>query len=582
MRGCLTEHARLTLEAKLAYTRRVRSVRALLALVAAAAAALPARADSPVIHVRARLRIDLDGVERVPGGLWVRGNLRDDATDEPVAGRAVAISIQGDHGFYHYAEPSGPDGSFRWRVPLPLGSYRLHLGAGGDGDYLAAAAIDRSIDLGRLTPTVTVQLPARLAAHAATLHVVVEARESDGFGSYGYGGTAWLTIAGRRRSQLFLRDGRAESDELGPFGHAGQRIEVAAAILDDRERNGARTTRSLLLTTPTSVSLAVGAARVAPDQRLSVSGSLHDDDGPIAGASVVVGLENGADVASFRTNRDGSWAGWLRGRDLATGAAFLEARFRPHEDWRDASVSATVPIEVLPAPPIAVWPYVVSPALTLLIAGLAFAARDRRWRRSLRGGRPARPLAAAPPTTPGLTESRRRILSSLRRPDHGLSGVVVDASDDRPIPGATLVVRTADGESRVATVDERGRFAFEELAPGALVVKVAAPSYVGERFARTLPHRGELRKVRVRLVPVRARIFDAWRRAAAPLYPTPRAGETMTPRELLASISIAGAWCRTRRSRRSPRSPRSSRPRCGAHARHPSRSCRRPSGWRSC
>jgi hypothetical protein len=138
--------------------------------------------------------------------------------------------------------------------------------------------------------------------------------------------------------------------------------------------------------------------------------------------------------------------------------------------------------------------------------------------------------------TPGLTESRRGILSSLRRPDHGFSGVVVDAADDRPIPTATLVARASDGAPRAAAVDEHGRFAFEELPDGPLVVEVAAPGYVGEAFSRALPHRGELRGARVRLVPVRARIFDAWRRAAAPLYPMGRGADTMTPRELLAHV----------------------------------------------
>jgi hypothetical protein len=509
---------------------------AALAAVAVAAVALPARADNPIIHVRARLRIDLDAIERVADGLVVRGSLRDDATDEPIVGRVIAMSVEGPNG-YHYAEPTGTDGGFRWRVQLPLGSYRLHLGAGGDADYLAPTAIDRSIDVGRRTTTVTVQVPGRIAAHAPSLHVVVEAHESDGIGPpRAYDGFAWLTIGGRGRSTLSLENGRAESDELGPFGHAGTRVEVRAAIEESGDRNGASGSKSVLLTTPTSVTLAAGADRVAPDQLLLVTGTLHDDDGPIAGAFVVIGFENGADLASFATDRDGRYAGWLRGRDLPTGHAFVEARFRPQQEWRDAAVSPTVPIEVLPAPPIAVWPYVLSPALTLLAAAVVFAARDRRWRRWLRVGRRARRIAAAPSTAPGLTESRRGILSSLRRADHGLTGVIVDAADDRPIPTATLVARTADGESRAATVDERGRFAFEDLAPGPLVVEAAAPGYVGERFSRTLPHRGELRNARVRLVPVRARIFDAWRRAATPLYPTPRAAETMTPRELLRHL----------------------------------------------
>ncbi len=508
----------------------------LAALVAAVAAS--AHAANPVIHVRARLRLDLDAVERVPGGLYVRGSLRDDLTDEPVPGRTVAISVEGDHGFWHYAEPTGPDGAFRWRVPLPLGSYRMRLGAGGDTDYVAPVAVVRAIDVGRRTPTVTLQAPARIAAHAPSLHVVVEAHESDGLGpARAYEGLVRVSIDGNKRETIVqLQNGRGETELFGPLGRAGQRITVDAVVDDDEVRNAAHATRPVLLTSPTAVSLAVGADRVAPDKLLWVTGQLHDDDGPIAGAAVALALENGSDVASFTTGADGRYAGWVRGRDLPTGTAFLEARYRPVEGWRDASVSDTVPVEVLPPPPMTLWPYLASPALTLVAALVAYGVRDRRWLRALQLRRRVRRLAAAPPPAPGLTESRRGILASLRRPDHGLSGVVVDAADDRPIPTATLVARTADGQSHAAAVDERGRFAFAELAAGPVVVALAAAGYVPERFARTLPHRGELRNTRVRLVPVRARIFDAWRRAAAPLYPSPKAAETMTPRELYAHV----------------------------------------------
>lgn len=515
----------------------MRLARALAAVAVIATAAATARADNPVIHVRARLRIDLDSVERAPGGLTVSGSLRDDATDEPVAGRTVAISVEGDHGFWHYAEPTGPDGGFRWHVPVPLGAYRLHLGAGGDGDYLAPAAIDRTVDVSRRTPTVTVQAPARIAAHAPSLHVVVEAHETDGLGPpRAFDGHAWISIGGRGRTDLLVQDGHGEVDELGPFGRAGQRVDVTATVAATDERNGATGTRSVLLTSPTSITLDVDEKRVAADDELGVGGILRDDDGPVAHVAVVVGLENGADLGRFTTDERGRFSGAIRTRELATGSVFLEARYAPLEDWRDASVSPTVPVEVLPAPPVALWPYVVSPTLTLLAALVVFAARDRRWRRYFAVARRARRIAAAPATSPGLTEGRRGILSSLRRPDHGISGFVVDAADDRAIPAATLVARTADGQSHAATVDERGRFAFEDLPPGPLVVEAAAPGYVAERFSRTLPHRGELRNARVRLVPVRARIFDAWRRAVAPLYPTPRAAETMTPRELLEHL----------------------------------------------
>jgi hypothetical protein len=147
--------------------------------------------------------------------------------------------------------------------------------------------------------------------------------------------------------------------------------------------------------------------------------------------------------------------------------------------------------------------------------------------------------AAAPPPAVGLTEARPSILSTLRgRADHGLTGVVVDAVDDRPLAIAGVVARSANGEARAATVDENGFFALEGLPPGPILVDIAAAGYVSERFRRVLPHRGELRGARIRLVPVRVRIFDAWRRAAGPLQPEKkRPNDTfMTPRELLRYV----------------------------------------------
>ncbi|MCU1279813.1 MAG: hypothetical protein JWM53_3359, partial [bacterium] len=94
----------------------MRLLAALVAVAVAGVATLPAHADNPVIHVRARLRIDLDAVERIADGLLVRGSLRDDATDEPIAGRVVALSLEGANGYFQNAAPTGPDGAFRWRA----------------------------------------------------------------------------------------------------------------------------------------------------------------------------------------------------------------------------------------------------------------------------------------------------------------------------------------------------------------------------------------------------------------------------------------------------------------------------------
>src|SRR6516164_168719 len=84
-----------------------------------------AHAEEPVLHVKARTRIDLQSITRYPGGILVRGTLFDSALDEPIPGRTVAIAVDGPNGFYRYAEPTADDGSFRWRVPLAFGTYSL-------------------------------------------------------------------------------------------------------------------------------------------------------------------------------------------------------------------------------------------------------------------------------------------------------------------------------------------------------------------------------------------------------------------------------------------------------------------------
>jgi hypothetical protein len=164
------------------------------------------------------------------------------------------------------------------------------------------------------------------------------------------------------------------------------------------------------------------------------------------------------------------------------------------------------------------------------------ALRNRRWRGWLARRRAVRRVAAPAPAA-GLTETRPRFLSQLiGRADHGLTGVVVDATDDRPLAHATVTASSAAGEGYTFDVDEHGRFALEGLPSGPILVTISAPGYVGEKFTRTLPHRGELRGARVRLIPVRVRIFAAWKRAAGPLLPSPKVADTMTPRELLAHV----------------------------------------------
>src|SRR5439155_6330946 len=176
--------------------------------------------------------------------------------------------------------------------------------------------IDHSIDVGRSTPVITLTVPARIAAHAPSLKVVIEAHEADGMGPpRAYEGPVDLRIGGRNRSSLDVSAGRVESEELGPFGRAGQRITVEASIDANELRNAATVSKTVLLTAKSTLTLSADGDRVSPAALLFVAGALGDDDGGVAGADVVIGLEGGADLAAVVTDAAGHFATWIKGPD---------------------------------------------------------------------------------------------------------------------------------------------------------------------------------------------------------------------------------------------------------------------------
>ena len=328
----------------LSYTGTVRRAAILLmAVLVTVAGARPARADDPVIHVRSRMRLDIDAIERVSDGVVVRGFLRDEAGDEPIGGRTVAISLEGPAGFFHYAEPTRSDGSFSFRAPVPLGQYRLRLGAGGDPDYVAPPAIERPLDVAKRTPTLTLTVPARLPASAHALHVIIEGREpADCPGdatcpAMPLGGEVDISVGGRKRSSASFHDGRVEVDELGPLGDPGRRVEVLAEVEENNIRNAASARRTVLLTSSTSLTLEAAASEVAVDGEAGFGGTLRDERGPVAGARIGIAVENGPDLATAITDGEGRYRVTLRARKLPRGDAFVEARFHPSDEWREPS-----------------------------------------------------------------------------------------------------------------------------------------------------------------------------------------------------------------------------------------------------
>jgi hypothetical protein len=143
----------------------------------------------------------------------------------------------------------------------------------------------------------------------------------------------------------------------------------------------------------------------------------------------------------------------------------------------------------------------------------------------------------AEPPRGGLRESRTGIVSSLRRPHvFEFSGVVRDAVSNRRLKDARVMLVHEQEHQHRAETDARGRFQFQELFAGTWQVEVGASGYVTERFAITVPHRGEYLGARVELVSVRERIFTMYREVAEPLLPDRSKWGIWTPRQIVDHV----------------------------------------------
>jgi hypothetical protein len=112
---------------------------------------------------------------------------------------------------------------------------------------------------------------------------------------------------------------------------------------------------------------------------------------------------------------------------------------------------------------------------------------------------------------------------------------VRDTVRGRPVPDAVVRLLLGDQERELRTAHD-GSFTLERLATGDWRAEVAAVGHVTEKFVVSIPHRGELRGVRVDLVPVRERVFQLYRRAAEPVLPESRLWGVWSPRQIVDHV----------------------------------------------
>lgn len=515
------------------------------ALVLCGVIASPARAEPPVVAVQARSSIVLDPIKRSPEGITITGRVEERATGEPVAFAVVQLEIDG----VVHEQSADEDGRFRRTVPVSEGEHELSLRYAGDGSYSAATFAVAGFDVAREPLTLTVRVEEEIPSTARQVEVTVRARaESEPVA------IAAELFAGDAGADALESVGRITTDSSGrgsatiereSLGAAGRK-RIEARFTGTEAYDPATASATFIVTSGTRIEAELVDEVIPFEGRIRVRGKLIDDFG--AGISVEpISLHAGErSLAEALTGDGGSFALEVGAAELGTGKFDLQVKFESSRAWLTSS-DADVVVRIGERQPVPVG-YTLAAFGATAAALLAFVAlRTRPWEKWLAALRrresdePAskRPDSVRPdePVATGLLEAKPSLVSTLRRPqDFGFSGTVRNAVDRQAIAGASIrLVHPSIGETAEAA-DDRGRFEIERLAAGEWQAEIASPGYCTERFAVSIPHRGELRNARVDLLPVRERIFAMYREVAAQMLPSQGLWGIWTPRQIFEHV----------------------------------------------
>jgi hypothetical protein len=489
-------------------------------------------AAAPTVEIRARTQLALGRVKLVaPGTVEVLGHLHDKHTGEGIGGERVVITIAG----VSQTITTRPDGSFLVRVPAPPGQIAVVL------DYPGAARLERA---DRLTVTTD---PTK-----SQVELVLKKTSDDPAG-------ARLRIdaiadGGPLALPIDLSIASVGDDSFKPVRTAQSGSEL---VFTRREAGGAGTYRlraqfagdtmyqaavqtvTIEMTSGSTTTMSLSRLDLPFEDELVVTGRVIDDDRSPLGRAAVTLMSGDRRLAQGTTNDSGGYRFEIEGEIIGQGQFGVQVQAEPGVSFIKGSRSEPAIIRVAAPQPVPVSYTIAGFLFTALAAGGFFAARTKPWQR-LRRPQPPAELPSdegeIEQVRGGLVSARPGVVATLRRPsDDGFAGVVRDTVRGRPIDQAVVRMVLGERTHEVHTGPD-GAFALEQLEAGEWRAEVAAAGHISERFAVTLPHRGELRGVRVDLVPVRERVFQLYRRAAEPVLPEPRLWGIWSPRQIVDHV----------------------------------------------
>ncbi len=514
----------------------------------------------PQVEIRAHTQLALTTVKIRDGGmLEVTGKLTDKLTGDGIPSENVYVTIDGrqERAF------TSVDGTFRVVVPGPPGPVDVSLSYKGGNRIEKADPLSVSMDPTKALITLAL---VKIVDDPAGARLKVNAIGDEGnvdvnvaLDISGIDDEKWKPIRSVKTNEEFTLTRK-------DAGGAGTK-RLRATFNGDDLRQPALAVVTLELTSGTTTTMALSSKALAFEDDLVVTGHVLDDDKlPVPRAAITL-MSGDRRLAQGATDEKGRYrfeveaeliaertpvpeagqAGGIRQDRPVTSTCLKDAecsfgiqvKTDPDSPSMRPSQSDPQVIRIAAPQPVPVSWTVVAFIATLGAAAAFFLARTKPWQKLRK--------TAAPADVPseegdieqahgGLVIAKPGVVATLRGPkDDGFSGVVRDTVRGRPIADAVVSITFGEKQHMAPTAGD-GSFAFEKLETGDWRAEVSAPGHVTERFSVSIPHRGELRGVRVDLVPVRERVFQLYRRAAEPVLPETRLWGVWSPRQIVDHV----------------------------------------------
>jgi hypothetical protein len=486
----------------------------------------------PQVEIRARTQLSLSRVRRVDNTtIEVMGSLRDKLTGDGIPHQRVTVTIAGTP----RTTVTGPDGGFTEAFDVAPGTIDVHL------DFPGGTRLESAEPLVVKTDPAKVEMELSLVKtrdDPAGAQIRIDAQSTESMELV----QVDLAIAAIG-DDAFRPLRKVETGEELVFtrkeaGGAGI-YRLRASFPGDGQRQAALAVVTIELASGSHTTIEVSSTNLAFEDDLDVTGTVTDDDGAPLKLAAVTLMSGDRRLAQRTTDDRGAYRFSIEAEIVGQGQFGIQVQADPGFSYVRSSRSKPTIIRIAAPQPVPVSWTVAAFIATVVAAGGFFAARTKPWQRLRR----AQPPADVPSqegeievASGGLVTAKPGVVATLRRPnDDGFSGVVRDTVRGRPVADALVTLTFGDRERSIRTAED-GSFAIETLDVGEWRAEVTASGHISEKFAVTLPHRGELRGVRVDLVPVRERVFQIYRRAAEPILPESRLWGIWSPRQIVDHV----------------------------------------------